>query len=177
MTAPDLADALTAWRAWHLVRTDAGLRLHAIGRDRVWEPRERHTATCLRRRRWRERLQRPRAAHPAPHWDCTCGIWAVGSACETVRALDSYGRSWKPLHRVVGQVALWGEVVQHDRGWRAQYAYPTRLLVPVRRLNDRPVADVDELVEALEVYGVPVGMLGGGSRPALRRLTALAGRA
>jgi hypothetical protein len=37
-----------------------------------------------------------------------------------------------PLHRfpplpVVGTVSLWGRVIQHERGWRAQFAYPDRL--------------------------------------------------
>ena len=30
---------------------------------------------------------------------------------------------------VVGQIAQWGRVIQHERGWRAQYAYPTHLYV------------------------------------------------
>ena len=28
---------------------------------------------------------------------------------------------------MVGTVALWGTVVEHERGWRARYAYPDRL--------------------------------------------------
>jgi len=28
---------------------------------------------------------------------------------------------------VVGSVSLWGTVVEHERGWRAQFAYPARL--------------------------------------------------
>ena len=30
---------------------------------------------------------------------------------------------------VMGRVSLWGRVVEHSRGWRAQYAYPYSLCV------------------------------------------------
>jgi hypothetical protein len=28
---------------------------------------------------------------------------------------------------VVGEVALWGRVIEHTKGWRAEFAYPRRL--------------------------------------------------
>ena len=32
-----------------------------------------------------------------------------------------------PAVSAVGTVALWGRVIEHERGWRAEYAYPDRL--------------------------------------------------
>lgn len=39
---------------------------------------------------------------------------------------------------VYGEVALWGDVIEHERGFRAQYAYPRRLWVAhwTRALNN-----------------------------------------
>jgi hypothetical protein len=38
---------------------------------------------------------------------------------------------WPPT--VIGSVTLWGRVVVGTRGWRAQFAYPRRLIVLERR--------------------------------------------
>ena len=32
-----------------------------------------------------------------------------------------------PAVSAVGTVALWGRVIEHERGWRAEFAYPDRL--------------------------------------------------
>lgn len=56
-------------------------------------------------------------------------------------------------HKVWGKVALWGDVIEHDRGYRARYAYPVELWV-----ND-PKADV--LTEHLsKAYGVACHVAG-----------------
>ena len=167
VNVPDSPEAVVGWRAWHLVGTGAGARLHAVGRPVVWEPGVAHDAACLRRRRWRERFA-PRPAHAAPAWDCTCGIWAVRTLSRVLTALDVYGRAWKPLHRVIGTVALWGELVEHDGGWRAGHAYPTRLYVPARRLYGPAVEQLDAFVDALGAYGVPVRVLDAGSRAQIK---------
>src|SRR5512132_4078558 len=60
--------------------------------------------------------------HVAPNASCTCGIYAG-------RSLGDFDRprpAWPPPS-VVGTVALWGTVIEHERGWRARYAYPARL--------------------------------------------------
>lgn len=55
-----------------------------------------------------------------------------------------------PWHEVdvVGQVALWGRVILATKGYRAECAYPTRLIVP----SDMSIGTV----KALEEYGIPV---------------------
>jgi hypothetical protein len=60
--------------------------------------------------------------HAAPDIRCHCGIYAGMS-------LDAFERprpAWPPAP-VVGTVALWGTVIEHERGWRAAVAYPARL--------------------------------------------------
>jgi hypothetical protein len=59
----------------------------------------------------------------APHLECTCGIYAGGNL-EYLRK-PGYERSL-----INGRVLLWGTVVEHRRGWRAQYACPHSFLLP-----------------------------------------------
>jgi hypothetical protein len=75
--------------------------------------------------------------------------------------------------RVVGQVALWGKVVECAEGWRGALAYPVHLYVPVgphlRSGTERSVGKwwqptyrplpASECETALGGYGVPVEFL------------------
>lgn len=166
MAAPDFVEPLIGWRAWHVIDTPDGLRLHSVGRDVAWEPGAPHTATCRRRRAWWRRRDRI-DLHGAPHADCSCGVWAVPDAATALTAIDICGRSWKPIHRIVGRVSLWGRVVEYERGWRAQYAYPAELIVPARRLHGPPVPRLDAIRDDLGAYGIPVTVVDAGARGAL----------
>lgn len=73
-----------------------------------------------------------RACSAAPQVDCQCGLWGVPRQ----EHLPKYGefdgrRAVKHSEHliVVGQVHLWGRVIEHEHGWRAQYAYPYELFV------------------------------------------------
>jgi hypothetical protein len=59
----------------------------------------------------REQQQVPE--HEAPLESCTCGIYAFKAPKKLLGAANIYG-----------EVYLWGKVVEHKYGWRAQYAYP-----------------------------------------------------
>ena len=68
----------------------------------TWVPGEPQVAACSRV---------PHADEVAPHWSCTCGLYAAkDSTCS--------------VGTVIGSVRLWGKYVEHETGWRAQYAYP-----------------------------------------------------
>jgi hypothetical protein len=60
--------------------------------------------------------------HEAPDIRCSCGIHAARS----LATFDRPRPAWPPPP-VIGTVSLWGTVVEHERGWRARYAYPARL--------------------------------------------------
>ncbi len=74
--------------------------------------------------------------HAAPWPGHECGLWAlrtfeeaegrVAQFAETSNFEGAYG--W-----AVGKVALWGRVIEHEHGYRAQYAYPLELTVTSRR--------------------------------------------
>ena len=63
---------------------------------------------------------------------------------------------------VIGEVRLWGRVIEHEHGYRAQFARPTALWLPVgyasQSLGIQEVVDSLSRRSALEVYGVPVGL-------------------
>jgi hypothetical protein len=64
--------------------------------------------------------------------------------------------------RVIGRVALWGDVVEGPFGWRASHAYPVELFVPVPLLAGiglRRRAYIDDTLLALEAYRVPVELV------------------
>jgi hypothetical protein len=56
--------------------------------------------------------------HEAPHLGCTCGLHGTHEP-------DVLRRTRCPA--VLGRVALWGRVIEHEWGFRARYGYPQRL--------------------------------------------------
>jgi hypothetical protein len=105
-----LAEPIHAWRTWTLVgsRDGSRVRLAPIAGDgRPWPPRRPAEASCTRHR-----------SHVRPELDCTCGLHAVESPDELRRTRDP---------AVLGTVALWGRIVEHEHGFRAALAYPQRL--------------------------------------------------
>ena len=68
------------------------------------------------------RSSRRRAArsrwHEAPDPDCTCGLHGT-------HGLEVLRKTRCPA--VLGRVALWGRVIEHEHGYRARFAYPQRL--------------------------------------------------
>lgn len=107
-----LAEPVTGWRVWTLYARKRGaeVRLRPIGgRARPWPPFEPARATCSRHGRY-----------PVPGFDCTCGLHAT-------RSSDLLRRARNPA--VLGTVALWGRVVEHEHGYRAAFAYPQRLML------------------------------------------------
>ncbi|HYX12639.1 MAG TPA: hypothetical protein VE817_11660 [Candidatus Acidoferrum sp.] len=105
---PTFVEAVTAWRGWSLVEVDGEVRLSSLTRPEVWTPRAPHAASC------------PKGRTPTPQRRCRCGVYAAVSpeALAELRALPG---------GVVGEVSLWGRVIEHGRGFRAGVGYPARL--------------------------------------------------
>jgi hypothetical protein len=88
--------------------------------------------------------------HPAPAERCNCGLYANPD----LEALRQHGLCLAPEVIVVGQVALWGKVVDDEPSYRGEFAYPARLSLVVDSLvDDTPP---ESLVEGLGAYRVPV---------------------
>jgi hypothetical protein len=70
--------------------------------------------------------------HAAPKWNCECGIYAfAGLQQDEALELSPQFYHRGPVDRVMrvaGVVQLWGRVVQHEHGYRAEYARPLKML-------------------------------------------------
>jgi hypothetical protein len=103
-------EPIVAWRSWALTGKGDGSNLFlrpVARRSRAWRPREPAEASC-----------RVSHFHHAPEPGCTCGLHAS-------QTLDILRRTRCPA--VLGRVALWGRVIEHELGYRARFAYPQRV--------------------------------------------------
>jgi len=100
-------EPILAWRTWALTGRQDGTDLlmrPVAGRSRPWKPMQPVEAACKHAR-----------LHAAPHVECTCGLHGT-------HELDILRRTRCPA--VLGRVAFWGRVIEHELGYRAQYGYP-----------------------------------------------------
>ena len=134
--------AVLGWRAWAVTRTSRGVRLASPLFDHLWLPGEPGVASCLRHE---DPFAPALDAHAVTtQAECGCGFHAARDPADALSYL--HGRDAPAtLCRVLGEVTLWGEVLQTEAGWRGTLAYPARLYVP------DPL-----LAEELAVYGVSV---------------------
>lgn len=130
----ELTDTVVGWRAWTVRETAAGLRLGSVLHELVWAPGAPVVAECVAEG----------AVHPVPGPRCLCGFHAVRDPVDALSYL--IGRDEPDtVCRVLGEVALWGHVLETESGWRGSHALPLRLYV-----RD------PGLVPALSAYGVSV---------------------
>jgi len=138
---PDLISPIVGHRVW---RWDAaGLRSL---NGKPWSPRQPLAAKCG--------AGNAHDADEPPYLDCTCGVYAAKNI-EHLRQLGYERRG------IRGEVHLWGTVVEHELGWRAQFAYPKTLLLP----SDLIPSDTKEMecrLGALAAYGIDIFIVGHG---------------
>jgi hypothetical protein len=104
----------------------------------MWQPFEPFEAVCTEE-------------HDVPDKDCSCGLYAAATFNRLFEMgyTRTRGLFAAPEGEVTiaGQVNLWGEIIPGQLGWRAQFAYPKKLLVPYSRWKvARPIS---------KAYGVP----------------------
>ncbi|HET7137398.1 MAG TPA: hypothetical protein VFI04_03515 [Gaiellaceae bacterium] len=164
--APDFAEPLVAWRVWRVVATKDGYRLGSVVKTALWAPGEPFSAECLREPTLAALFRRKPKAHAAPDDECECGIYA--GRLSGIREYMAPTATEAVAH-VVGEVMLWGTVIECERGFRASHAYPRRLYVPVGGVAASGHR-FRSLAAALEVYGIPVEALDSPASEATRRL-------
>ncbi len=119
---PLSVEPVLGWRVWRLERRDDGsLTLLAVMRSDEWPAREAARARC-----------HAHPGTPAPSGSCSCGLYAATSP-EALAASQVFTGATS----VVGAVAMWGTVVEHARGARAEISYPARLRLVVRAVPRR----------------------------------------
>jgi hypothetical protein len=158
MKVPDYVVPIVGLRFW---RWD-GSKLKSLNGE-SWYPRRPLTAQC-------------RLNSQPPDQDCRCGIYALKldspfrmpilrgmPTLPRMGALPSmllFGMRDAPI--VAGEVYLWGTVVEHARGWRAQVAYPKSLVVPFAVIPS-DVQQAQSWLQAFVAYGVDI-FIGEGTR-------------
>jgi hypothetical protein len=131
--APDYIEPVVGWRLWHVAERDGALRLISPLYRTTWLPRRGLVGTC---RLGLEPGSSPRQSrkrkHSPPVPACGCGIYASRTPSQAAAYLTKLFKQREDvLHRVIGTVSLWGNVVECEWGWRASHAYPQRIYVPV----------------------------------------------
>lgn len=122
---PDLTTCIIGWRGWRVTTSGNEYRLQGLGRDAVWEPKKPVKAECKRDTFFSLLHGEPGPEpHDCPGKDCSCGVWAFRSLDEFKKMGESYSST-----AVVGQVFLWGRVLECENGYRAQFAVPKELWV------------------------------------------------
>ncbi|MGA7946376.1 MAG: hypothetical protein ACLPH5_23435 [Candidatus Sulfotelmatobacter sp.] len=86
--------------------------------------------------------------HNAPQIDCRCGIYAA-------KTFDQLRRMGYDRRGICGEVNLWGTIVEHKFGWRAQFAYPKTLVLPFEIVLIG-MSEVIERLEGLTAYGADI---------------------
>jgi hypothetical protein len=129
---------MVVWRAWDIDVKGILLSINNV----PWTPREPFVAQC---KDFCPFYPIPSAAGTSPHENGSCGIYAAKS----VTWLHKQGY-WKP-NRVVGQMHIWGKVIDAEKGIRAQYAYPKKLFVPLHMWK--------QAEKACRLYKVPTRLV------------------
>jgi hypothetical protein len=139
----ETSEPVIGFRSWRAYEIGDLLSLHSGER---WVPGVDLTAHC-----------KPHPVHAVPHRDCVCGVHAFRDLCHVrPQALGT---------AVTGAVALWGRIVEHELGFRAQHARPVALC---ESHYAQRVADVYGLPvlsrESLELEAGELTFVNGGSR-------------
>lgn len=142
-------EPIVGWRAWRVINYErhGGLtepRLQSLTGREKWEPMTRLEGHCVPNKASFGYTDAPRVAHEAPWPNCLCGVWATRERVDSEREMLQGGSGLYAM----GEVYLWGRVLEFERGWRARYAYPKSLI-----LLGGDEAKADEL---RRLYGVPV---------------------
>lgn len=132
----DRDDPVFGWRYWQL--SPRRLLRSVTQRGFEWPPGRVLKAVCLE------------IGHPAPAERCNCGLYANPE----FEGLRQHGLCLAPEVIVVGQVALWGKVIDEEPSLRGEFAYPARLSLVVDSLVDD--TGPEALLEGLRAYRVPV---------------------
>ena len=115
-----LREPIVGWRQWNFMYPHF---LANLRKDTIYVPREKIEARCE---------QEDHSEQQAPHLTCTCGIYAYKEKPSLLGEIRiTYGRPLAPpvsgLRLVYGEINLWGKVIEHEDGYRAQFGYPKRL--------------------------------------------------
>jgi len=145
MSVPDYISPIVGYRVWTL--STMGLK-SLCGEQ--WHPAQSLAARCRASAVVGPVVGRSEAAdaHDAPQEKCTCGIYAI-------KTLHHFRSAGFERFGVCGEVFLWGKVVEHEHGYRAQFAYPKNFVLPPDALPLTSAVIKDRL-RGLVAYGIDI---------------------
>lgn len=127
------AGEITAWRCWRL---EQRLYLRSAIMDTVWAPGEVMTGVLA-----------DGYGNAGVHgWKTQSGVLSYGLSF----AVDSAYRAGCPV--VIGRIHLWGEVVEHERGYRGEYAK----IISLDCIIGLKWRGLKRLRKLREMYGLPL---------------------
>lgn len=147
-TLPDLIEPVVGWRTWRIWRplsaSYACPTFSSVILDTPWTPRREITAE--------HSFDLGAKCRGLLESACSCGIYAFRDPAE------AFGYSIGVRDRLpcmaaevaVGTVGLWGRVIECERGFKAQFAYPRHIYLPAT--ISRYVSTVNS------AFGVAVGI-------------------
>jgi len=145
LVIPDYFEPLLAYRTWQCLDPFTELRPLANQDHAVWTPGARAEAKCTSYRGERDtactcpNCGHRYNTHVAPVKGCSCGFYGFKDPVAMMRQMTSQQLRWNRYStQIFGAVHLWGKVIEHKSGYRAQYAYPALLCVP----NDKAAASL-----------------------------------
>lgn len=129
-------------RAWRYWQTSPRRLLRSVSQRHVeWLPGRVMNAVCLG------------GGHRAPDDGCWCGV----SGARDLDTLRQHGLCVLPGPLIVGEVDLWGDLIEERYGWRAAHARPASLGIVAETVPD--AQELARLENALAPYEVPVTMV------------------
>ena len=112
---------IVGWRMWKLlVDGDGKVNIDSMHQGHgCWRPMEPARGLCAG-------YDDPSELnHRCPSWEHRCGIHAV----KEIEQLQKWGN---PDSKVLGQVEMWGRVLEYEQGYRAEWAYPIKLFLQTK---------------------------------------------
>ena len=121
-------EPIVGWRQWKFMYPHF---LANLGNDTIYVPREKIEAHCEQYSTiGTSVLPKDHGEQQAPHLTCTCGIYAYKEKPRLLREIRNkmtIPAIYSGLRLVYGEINLWGKVIEHEDGYRAQFGYPKRL--------------------------------------------------
>ena len=148
MRVPDLFEPIIAWRVFQI--GERGL-LYGINVTMMVEPMQPMRAHCFRVGSIAHFVNADAEFVGAPARYCVCGVYAFKNKKDAAgyrpqrSGLSFFG--WDNETTVVCTVKLWGRVIEHETGYRAEFAYPERFY-----LDSKSQKFSNQLTS---LYGVP----------------------
>ena len=134
---PDFVEPLVGWRAWKVrprsPAADTCPVFRSVILDTPWAPRRQISAE--------HSFDLGARCHGLLGPECSCGIYAFKDPLEALIYLTRVRDRLLGMSAEValGTVSLWGRVVECERGYKAEYAYPHHIYLPASFARFVPV--------------------------------------